>query len=305
MLNALFITHGDNGSLIYEKVLLQEFNDENLDLFNRFFNALKIFTSELLIEGSKELKSVNLGDYSVKATHISDFNIDLILVVDKEDQKIANKLLPPIHEIIRDHNRLFLEKEYNSELFKKFDDQINNLILSNKKIINETIEKNEVNVFKSIWTQKGAISTKLRNNLVKEKEKIGIRLKNEDNFPNRFILLEKLLKILEKLNEKEECIKIQKEIEKISKEIRDRKAKLSYYLKLTKEALKHKEYHGAYSTLYSFSSKLKNMAKIQVQEEYHKLADILTKKNEIPKIEFSQAVSEILISPDNIDEYLP
>jgi len=144
MLNAFFITHGDNGSLIYEKVLLQEFNDENLDLFNRFFTALKNFTSEILIDGSKELKSVNLGDYCVKSTHISDFNIDLILVFDKEDQKIANKLLPPIHEIIRDHKGLFLEKEYKSELFKMFDNQINNLILSNKKIINETIEKNEV-----------------------------------------------------------------------------------------------------------------------------------------------------------------
>ena len=305
MLNAFFIMDGDNGSLIYEKVLLQEFNDENMDLFNSFFTALKNFTCELLIDGSKEIKSVNLGDYSVKATHVSDFNLDLILVLDKEDQKIADKLLPLILEIIRDHGKLFLEEEHNSELFKMFDDHINNLILSNKKIFYGTIENNKENVFKSIWTQKGAISTKLRINLVKEKEKIGIRLKNEDNYLNRFILLGNLSEILENLNEKEEFIKVQKEVEIVSKEIKDRKVKLSYYLNLTKEALKNREYNKAYSNLYSFSSKLKNMAKIQVQEKYYILADILIKKDEIPKIEFSQAVSEILISPDNIDEYLP
>ena len=47
------------------------------------------------------------------------------------------------------------------------------------------------------------------------------------------------------------------------------------------------------------------MARPQVQKKYHTLANILAKKNEIPKLEFSQAVSEVLISPDNIDEYLP
>jgi len=305
MLNALFITHGDNGALLYEKVLLQELDDENLDLFNRFFAALKSFTSEIKVNGSKELKSVSLGDYSVKAANVPDFNIDVILVIDKEDQKIADKILPLILEIIREHKELFLETEYNAELFKIFDEQINSLILSSKAAIAETIIESQDNVFKSIWTQQGAISIKLRNNLVKEKEKITMRLQNENNYPNKLILLERLLKILEKLNEKEEFIEIQKDAEILREEIRDRKVKLSYYLSLTKEALKYKEYNKAYSTLYSFSYKLKNMAKVQVQEKYYMLATILSKKDKIPKIEFSQAVSEILISPDNIDEYLP
>ncbi|MFX1338748.1 MAG: hypothetical protein ACFFDK_09075, partial [Promethearchaeota archaeon] len=164
---------------------------------------------------------------------------------------------------------------------------------------------NKDDVFKSIWTQKGAISTKLRDNLVKQKEKIIIKMQNEDNYINKLILLESLMKILEKLNEKDEFIKFQKETERLSNEIKNRKIKLSYYLKLTKEALKYKDYNSAYSNLYSFSAKLKNMAKSQIQKKYQILAHKLAHKKEIPKIELSQAISEILISPDNIDEYLP
>ena len=305
MLNAFFITHGENGTLLYEKVFLQELNDDNLELFNRFLTALKNFTSEIVVDGSKELKSVNLGDYSVKSTHIPDFNLDVILVVDKEDQKITNKLIPPIIEIIRDHKEIFLETEYSSERFKLFDKQINHLILSSKNIIDESIVESKDNVFKSVWTQKGAISTKLRINLIKQKEKILINLENEDNYLKRLILVERLINLLEKLNEKDDLTKFQKDAEAIGKEIRDRKVRLSFYLKLTKDALKYSEYNKAYSNFYSFSSKLKNIAKPQVQEKYHMLATILAKKDKVPKIEFSQAVSEILISPDNIDEYLP
>ena len=134
---------------------------------------------------------------------------------------------------------------------------------------------------------------------------ILINLENEDNYLKRLILVERLINLLEKLNEKDDLTKFQKEAEAIGKEIRDRKVRLSFYLKLTKDALKYSEYNKAYSNFYSFSSKLKNIAKPQVQEKYHMLATILAKKDKVPKIEFSQAVSEILISPDNIDEYLP
>jgi len=305
MLNAILISHGKTGTLLYEKIFLKELNDENLEILNSFLTALKSFTSEILVDGSKEVKSVSIGDYRVKSTFIPEINSDLIMVLDKEDQKIKNKLAPPLIEIIKNHKDLFLETDYTPERFKTFDQQINNLILSSKKLIDEVILERKDDVFKSIWIQKGAISTKLRGSLIKEKEKILMKLKKEDNYPKRLILVERLINLLEKLNEEDEFTKFQKEAEAIGKEIRDIKVRLSFYLKLTKEALKYSEYNKAYSNLYSFSSKLKNMAKPQVQENYHMLATTLAKKDKIPKIEFSQAVSEILISPDNIDEYLP
>jgi hypothetical protein len=304
MLNAFFITHGENGTLLYEKVFLPELNDNNLDLFNKFFTALKSFTSKIILDGSKEIKSVNLGDYKVKAAHVAHFNLDVILVVDNDDQKIIKRILPSILEIIKEYNEIFTEKEKKLELFKMFDERINNFIKSNKRFVNDVAINNKESVFKSIWNQKGAISTKLRNSLVKEKEKIIVRLQNEENLPNRLILFEKLSNILENLNDKENYNEIQEEIKKVTTEIRNRKVKLSYYLNLAKEALKYKEYNKAYSNFYSFTVKLKNMAKPKVQGKFRMLATILANKDKIPKIEFSQAVSEILISPDNIDEYL-
>ena len=227
------------------------------------------------------------------------------MVVDKEDQKLTNKLIPAITEIIKTHKELFLGTEKTSDQFKTFDQEINNLILSNKNLIDESLSKGKDDVFKSIWTQKGGIFTKLRDNLIKEKEKLQMLLQKENNYSNRSVLLEKLIKILENLNEEEELIKTKNELKTINDEINDRKIRLKFYLESTKEALKYKDYNKAYSCLYSFSSKLKNMARPQVQKKYHTLANILASRNELPKIEFSQAISEILISPDNIDEYLP
>ncbi|MFX1340019.1 MAG: hypothetical protein ACFFDK_15510, partial [Promethearchaeota archaeon] len=139
MLKAFFITHGENGTLLYEKVFFLELNDNNLEIFYSFLRALKSFTSEILVDGSKELKSVNLGDYNVKAKNIPDLNLDVILVIDKEDHKISNKIFPPIIEIIRENKEIFLKTDNNLDLFKKFDEQINNLILTSKKTVDAKI----------------------------------------------------------------------------------------------------------------------------------------------------------------------
>ena len=83
----------------------------------------------------------------------------------------------------------------------------------------------------------------------------------------------------------------------------DRQIKLKYYLDRTKEALKKKNYKEAYSNLYSFSLKLKNMAKSHIQKKYNDLAKLIMSKDELSKIEFSQIVSKILMLPNNIEEY--
>ena len=87
-------------------------------------------------------------------------------------------------------------------------------------------------------------------------------------------------------------------------EIKDRRIRLQYYLKQTKEALKYKNYKVAYSNLYSFSSKLRNLAKSHVQKKYADLAKIIMDKDNIPHAEFSKIISELLVMPDNIDDYL-
>ena len=302
MLNALFIIQNETGTLLFEKIFFQEMDNESIEIFRGFLTAIKQFTSEMVVDGSKELKSISLGDFYVKSTHIAEINSDLVLLIDKEDEKSTAKLMRPLTEIILNHKELFLQIEQESELFKNFDQKINQLILSKKAVDHRIIERKNI-IFKSIWAQEGAISTKLRKDLLTEKERLLNNFKTEQNLINKSILLEKLINILEKLDDKVELINIQKESQILNNEIKDRKIRLSYYLNNAKLSLKDNDYKSAYSNLYSFSNKLENFAKSHVQKKYKNLAKILMIKEEIPKIKFSQAVSEILMMPEKIEEY--
>ncbi len=302
MLNALFIIQSETRILLFEKIFFQEMNNESIEIFRGFLTAIKQFTSEMVVDGSKELKSISLGDSYIKSTHIPEIKSDLVLLIDKEDEKSTAKLMRPITKIILNYKELFIEMEQEPELFKNFDQTINQLILSKKVIDNMTIERKNT-IFKSIWAQEGAISTKLRNDLLTEKERLLNNLKIQENLINKSILLEELIKILEKLDDKVELIKVQNELQILNNEIKDRKIRLSYYLRNAKLTLKDKDYKAAYSNLYSFSNKLENLAKSHVQKKYKNLAKILMNKELIPKIKFSQAVSEILIMSETIEEY--
>ncbi|TFG27737.1 MAG: hypothetical protein EU532_06775 [Promethearchaeota archaeon] len=304
MLNALFIIQSETGILLFEKIFLQDLDDENMNIFSGFLTAIKQFTSQMVFNGSKELKSIRLGDYYVKISHISEINSDLAIFIDKDDEKTASKLMRPIIQLIIDYEKLFIKVNSPPEIFKRFDEKINKLILS-AKIVDPKKIKKEDNVFKSIWAQKGAISTNLREELLNKKEDLLIHLKNEHNLIYKLILLEDLLHILQNLEDKVELIKIQKEIDHHNNEIKDTKMRLKYYLKNTKQALKDNDYKTAYSNLYSFSNKLQIVSKSHVQKKYYNLAKILMDKEGISKIEFSQAVSEILMMPENIEEYFP
>ena len=276
-----------------------------LDMFSGFLIALKTFISRMEFDGSKALKSINLGDYHVVITHIPEIVSELVIVVDKEDDKSTIKIIPQIIEIIVNYKELFCESEHKSELFKKFDEQVNKLILISKKIIDETLLDYKSDVFKSIWAQRGEISAKLREELIIGKEDLYAKLKNIENHIEKSVIFDQIIEILNKLDATEELIEIQAEAKPIKDEIKDRRLKLNYYLKETKEAMKKRDYKAAYSNLYSFSSKLKNFARSHVQKKYYDLANIFMNKDKVSKSEFSKAVSEISMMPDNIDDYLP
>ncbi|MFX1392607.1 MAG: hypothetical protein ACFFAH_03440 [Promethearchaeota archaeon] len=305
MLNGFFIFQSESGTLLYDKVFFLEMDDDKLEMFQSFLIALKTFITGMQFDSSGRIKAINLGDYHVIITHIADANSELVMVVDKQGDKSTSKIITQIKEIIINNKQLFMETERSSEQFKKFDDEVNNLILSSEKLIDATLLEQKMNVFKSIWSQRGEISAHLREELSGEKEDLITKLENEQNLLIISRIQERLLDIFEKLNETEELLKYQKESKKIKDEVKDRKIKLNYYIGKTKEALKEKNYKEAYLNLYSFSTKLKNMAKSHVQKKYNDLAKKLMRKDDLSKIEFSQIISEILLMPDNIDEYFP
>ena len=304
MLNCFFVFESEKGTLLYDKIFFKEMDDEKLEMFQSFLIALKTFIAGMKFDTSNAIKSINLGDYHVVISHIPEIDSELVMVVDKEDDKTTGKIVPQIIEIIVNNKELFTESKATSEEFKKFDEEVNNQILTIKNIIDPTLLEQKSDVFKSIWAQRGEISTKLRKELVTEKDKHLAILGSEDNLLIRLKSLERLLDIFEKLNKTAQLLSYQKVAKDVRDEVKDRRIKLKYYLKKTKETLRTKNYRDAYLTLYSFSAKLKNMSKYHVQKKYYDLSQILMKKDEMSRVDFSRAVSEILIMPDNIDEYL-
>ncbi|HEY0090639.1 MAG TPA: hypothetical protein VGB37_17440, partial [Candidatus Lokiarchaeia archaeon] len=55
----------ESGLLLYDKNF-QDISEGKMELFSGFFAALKSFVSEMVLEGSKDLKNIELGDYSVE-----------------------------------------------------------------------------------------------------------------------------------------------------------------------------------------------------------------------------------------------
>jgi len=174
MLNAFFIFKSETGTLLYDKVFFQKMDDDMLDMFSGFLIALKTFISRLVFNGSKALKSINLGDFHVVISHIPETKSELVMVVDKKGDKSALKLIPQIVEIIVNYRELFTESEGRPNQFKMFDEQVNNLILTSKNIIDESLIEHKSDVFKSIWAQRGEISAKLREELLQLTEMLMI-----------------------------------------------------------------------------------------------------------------------------------
>ncbi len=300
MLHSILIYQSETHKLLYNKNL-QESKKDNIELFGGFLSALELFISNIHLDGSKDLKKIELGDNFVFITHINQIKTDLIMIAERDDDKIINRLFPIMTSIIMDYKELFTEGEYNLKQFKLFNQELNDLILSNKKVIDEKYTKKIVD---SIWDQKGEISIKLKEHLTEQKNSYSLSLNKVENLPEKLMIIKKIVEILNEINDREELQEYYQKEKNLIKEISDRKTRLSYYLNGAKDALRNDEYNMAFSHLLSFSSKLKDFTKPHIQKKYQDLAKILLKKEEIDHIIFSQTVSEILIMPDDIDEYL-
>ncbi len=300
MLHSILIYQSETHKLLYNKNL-QESKKDNLELFGGFLSALETFISKIHLSGSKDLKKIELGDKFIFITRIPQIKTNLVTIAEKEDEKIINRLFPIITSIIMDYKDLFAENKYTLKQFRLFNQELNDLILSNKKVIDEKYTKKIVD---SIWDQKGEISIKLKEKLTEQKNSYSLSLNKVETLPEKLMITKKIVEILNELNDSEELHEYHQKEKNLIKEINDIKTRLSYYLNGAKEALKNDDYNMAFSHLLSFSSKLKDFTKPHIQKKYHDLAKILINKDETDRIIFSQTISEILIMPDDIDEYL-
>jgi len=295
----------------------QDISKGKMELFSSFFSAIKSFISEMILEGSKELKNIGLGDYTILITSISEIKADLVLIVDQEDVKIVNKLIPKIIKILLKHQQLFLEWDGNRDEFSILDQPLTELILSKKKLVEGTsILEKPGELLKTMWEYKGELPEQKRENLIKERDFLIRRLEKTTNLLRKLAIAEKILKLSEELKDDNGFLHYQKEVKQLKDKIKDTKLKLDYYLKSVKEninkaverlgekSIKEGDFKDVYLNLYSFSTKLKNITAGKKWEEYREMAQKLIDKDSTSEHELSEIVSNILKMSDNIDDYL-
>ena len=319
MLYFLFLYQIKSGELLYEKEFQADI-DANMDLFGSFLSAIRSFISGIANNGREELNTIGLGALIASIFRISEANIDLVILAEEEDRKEIQKLSSKLKAIILIYKELFSADAVKSEDFEKFDKEINDIVLSHRKILdpNVLIEK-QIEFLKSVWDQRGKISDQLREErkeLENERTIIVNKLLKENNMLKKFSLCKLILEISDKLEDEHFFLEYQKKKKIIANEIKDQKIRLKYYLNRVKESVKVTmnslgektpiggDFKEVYSNLYSLSSKLKNFASVEVYEKYYNLANSLIHRKGVSPEEFSLVIDEIRNMDENIESYL-
>ncbi len=321
MIYTLFIYQSESGVLMYEKIV-QEVSSMELELFNSFFLAIKSVISNLVSKGSNELKNIELGNYLVTITSVPVIKTDVVLINDKEDKKIVDKLIPKIIKILLKNKEIFINWNGQKNVFSVLDEPIIELLLSNKKLLREgaSLLDNPEQILKSIWEHedkiKGKLAKEVQLSLINRKDFLLEQFNSESNILRKTVIANQLLTLSEKLKDENAFLKFQKEIKLLNNEVKDIKLKLDYYLTKAKktlsdaveflgnQTLERGDYKEAYINLYSFSTKLKLLTSNQEYIKYRDLAMKLMDKENLSHHELSSAISSILRLNNNIEEYL-
>lgn len=319
MIYSLFLYQRESGLLLYNKVF-QDVSDGKMEMFGAFFSAIKSYISEILLEGSKELRTIELGDYIIFTLLVPETNSDLVIIANKEDYKLLKRLFPKIIKIILNHKELFIEWRADVNEFLILDQPLTDLIHSKKQLLGESgsgsikdfsIKK----ILKSISSQKREASEQSKLNLIKERAYLISRLKRVNNYFQKLTIIEKLIEISENVKDNDGSIKYRNEAKILRKKIEDTKIKLNFFLNKVKtllteavnqlgnKSLKEGDYNEAYLNLYSFTQKLTNLSSPLIKKKYQELARKLSNKDNISDNELSQTIALILNMDDKIEEY--
>lgn len=309
----------ESGDLLYEKEFQVDIESQ-MDLFGSFFAALKIFISKVSNETTEELKTIGLGALIASIIRISEANIDLVIIAEKDDKKEIQKLSSELTSVILNFKDIFSVDFVKTKDFEKFDKEINEIVLSHRKVLDPNVLKEKQKDFlKSIWEQRGKFSDQIRQEkreLENERLNTVKRIQEERNVLNKFSLCKQILEISDKLEDENIFLTYQKKAKQLANQIKDQKLRLNYYLKRVKESLNITlnklgdgnllagDYKDVYSNLYSFTSKLKNFAPEQVYEKYCNLANKLVYIKGVSLEEFSEVINEINCMDNNIKDYL-
>jgi hypothetical protein len=314
MIYTIFLYQASSGLLIYDQNF-QELNTGKIELFGSFFAAIKSFISELIIDGSNKLKNIDLGEYSVVISSIKSFDVDIVIITDKEDIKIVNKLLPKILKLLNKYEPQFLSWDGDRNEFNILELPLTELVVANVKDVRKTLLEKPDQILKSIWAKQTQISEETRENLIQERDLLIYKIEKSPLLPRNLSMSEKVVQISEQLHDEDTFLKYQNEINRLKNENKDAKFKLEYYLTNMKTTLNHSieklgsklisagDYKDTYLSLYSFSTKLR-LLKEKGWETYRDMANKLIDKENVPDEEISHTIHDILKMSDNIEAYL-
>ncbi|MFX0059410.1 MAG: hypothetical protein ACFE85_16245 [Candidatus Hodarchaeota archaeon] len=322
MLYFIFIFNSKDGDLLYDKDLNIS-NERQMDLFGSFYTALKTFLGGVMGSGAETLKTVGLGQLNAYVINLSELSIDLVLIAEKEDFKDVTRISQKISDLILSYKELFTKERIETDYFREFDDKVNELILSEEKVVDPLllIEK-KGDILKSIWSQKGKLSEQVRAERKKQIEQSSKEIEllsrvylNERNILKKLNICSRIIDISEKVENESKMVEYQKYAKTLIDEIEDRKLRLAHFLERTKQSLKdaldslmgtsikYGQYRDVYSSLYSFSSKLKNLTSIETRQKYIHMANKLLEPHKISQGELSRIISEIRNMNDDIESY--
>ena len=314
MIYTIFLYQSHTGLLIYDKSF-QEINTGKMEMFSSFFLTIKSFVSELVLNGSKELKNIELGDYTVLITSLSKVKVDMVIIADKEDAKAINKLIPKLIKLLQKYEQLFLSWDGNSEEFKILDHPLTELVLANVKDVKKTLLKSPEQMLKSIWAHKKKLTEEKFENLVQERDLLIYKIENAFNIPSKLAMSQTVVKLSEKLRDESTFLKYQGEVSRFKNELKDAKFKLNYYLNKIKTSLNEAidnlgdnpihlgDFKNSYLNLYSFSTKLK-LVKENGWEIYREIASKLIDKDSLSEHELSEIIQTLLNMSTNVEDYL-
>jgi hypothetical protein len=276
---------------------------------------MKSFVSELILEGSKELKNIELGDYLVFITDISNINVDLVIITDKEDQKSVNKLIPKIIKFLQKYEESFLSWDGNRNEFEILDKPLTTLIFENIKDFRKSSLIEPEKALKFLWPKSDHLSKDVRESLIQERDMLIFKMENTLILPKKVSMAEKVIQLSNQLRDERTYLRFHKEVSRLKKEIKDTKFKLNYYLEkiisslneaieyLGDKPLHMGDYKNVYLHLYSFGSKLK-LLKENGWEIYKESANRLIEKDSLSDNELSEIIKNILTMSPNVDDYL-
>jgi len=286
-----------------------------MELFSSFFTAIKTFISELVLEGSKELKNIELGDYTVFITALPGLKIDLVIIADKDDSKSINKLTPKLIKLLQKYEQLFLSWDGDREEFEILDHPLTELVLANVKDVRKSLLEKPDQVLKSMWSHRKQLSSEAIDNLIRERDLIIYKIEKTPLLLRKKAMSEKVVELSEKLKDEDTFLRYQDEVKMLKDEIKDTKFKMNYYLEKIKTTLDDSikdlgnkplhlgDFKETYLNLYSFSTKLK-LIKENGWEVYRELATKLIEKESLSDHELSEIIQTLLRMSDYVEDYL-